>query len=201
MLLGRARMQPGDNVLIWGASGGLGVFAVQLCALAGANPIAVVSRDDKAELCRRLGASMIINRREYDLRRGPDESRRFGKKIRELTGGQDPDIVFEHVGAETFPTSVLVCKRFGKVVICGATTGYKLEFDVRYLWMRQKEILGSHFSNAFQADRANKLVIDGSIRPVLDEVYPFERTAEAHQRMTENQHKGKMAIRVQAPSG
>jgi crotonyl-CoA carboxylase/reductase len=85
-------------------------------------------------------------------------------------------------------------------VICAGTTGYNLDFDVRYLWMRQKEILGSHFSNAFQADRANKLVIDGSIRPVLDEVYPFERTAEAHQRMAENHHKGKMAIRVQASS-
>src|SRR5690606_6599704 len=200
MLLGRATMQPGDNVLVWGGSGGLGVFAIQPCALTGANPIAVVSREDKAELCRKLGARMIINRREFDFRKGPDESRRFGKKIRELTGGADPDIVFEHVGAETFPTSVLVCKKFGKVVICGATSGYKLEFDVRYLWMRQKEILGSHFSNAFQADKANKLVIDGRIRPVLDDVFPFEQTPAAHQRMADNQHKGKMAIRVQAPA-
>ena len=199
MLLGRANMQPGDNVLVWGGSGGLGVFAIQLCKLTGANPIAVVSRDDKAELCRRLGANMIINRREFDFSKGPEESRRFGKKIRELTGGCDPDIVFEHVGAETFPTSVLVAKKFGKVVICGATSGYQLTFDVRYLWMRQKEILGSHFSNAFQADKANKLIIDGRIQPVLDEIYDFEDTPLAHQRMADNQHKGKMAIRVQAP--
>ncbi len=198
MLLGRANMQPGDNVLVWGASGGLGVFAIQLACITGANPIAVVSRDDKAALCRQLGAKMIIDRREFDFSKGPDESRRFGKRIRELTGGQDPDIVFEHVGQETFATSVLVAKRFGKIVICGATTGFKLDFDVRYLWMRQKEIIGSHFSNAFQADRANRLVMEGRIRPVLDEVFDFGDTALAHQRMADNQHKGKMAIRVQA---
>lgn len=198
MLLHKGEMKPGDYVLVWGGSGGLGVFAIQLARLAGANPIAVVSRDDKAELCRSLGAEMIINRREFDFSKGPSESKRFGKKIRELTGGNDPDIVFEHVGAATFPTSVLVAKKFGKVVICGATSGYKLEFDVRYLWMRQKEIRGSHFSNAFEADRANRLIIEGRIHPVLDEVFAFEDTSLAHQRMADNLHKGKMAIRVQA---
>ena len=198
MLLGRADMKPGDNVLIWGASGGLGVFAVQLAKLTGANPIAVVSSDDKADLVRELGAEMIVDRREFDLSKGVPESRRFGKKIRELTGGDDPDIVFEHVGAYTFPTSVLVAKRFGTVVICGATSGYELNFDVRYLWMRQKNIIGSHFANSYQAMRANKLVHSKKIRPVLDEVYPFEETALAHQKMAENRHKGKMAIRVQA---
>lgn len=200
MLLGRARMMPGDNVLIWGASGGLGVFAIQLCRLAGANPIAVISREDKADLVRELGAEMIIDRREFDLDKGPSESRRFGKKIRELTGGHDPDIVFEHVGKYTFATSVLVAKRFGTIVICGATTGYDLNFDVRYLWMRQKSIIGSHFSNAFQADKANLLVHQKKIRPVLDEVFDFTDTARAHQLMADNRHKGKMAVRVQAPS-
>jgi crotonyl-CoA carboxylase/reductase len=201
MLIGRARMQPGDNVLVWGGSGGLGVFAIQLAKLVGANPIAVVSREDKAELCRSLGAELIINRTEFDFKKGMDESKRFGKKLRELTGGYDPDIVFEHVGALTFPTSVFVAKKFGTIVICGATTGYNLEFDVRYLWMRQKTILGSHFSNAFQADKANRLVDAGKIHPVLDEVFDFEDTALAHQRMADNQHKGKMAIRVQCPRG
>jgi crotonyl-CoA carboxylase/reductase len=200
MLLGRARMQAGDNVLIWGASGGLGVFAVQLAKLAGANPIAVVSREDKADLVRELGAELIIDRREFDLSKGTTESRRFGKKIRELTGGEDADIVFEHVGKYTFPTSVLVAKRFGTIVICGATTGYDLDFDVRYLWMRQKSIIGSHFANAFQAEKANKLVFAQKIRPVLDQTFNFEETAKAHQLMAENKHKGKMAVRVQAPA-
>jgi crotonyl-CoA carboxylase/reductase len=200
MLIGRAEMKPGDNVLIWGASGGLGVFAVQLALLAGANPIAVVSRDDKADLVRKLGATMVINRKEFDLTKGPSESKRFGKKIRELTGGEDADIVFEHVGEYTFPTSVLVARSFGKIVICGATTGYNLNFDVRYLWMRQKQIIGSHFANYFQAGKANKLVAAGKIQPVLDQVFDFEDTALAHQRMANNEHKGKMAIRIQAPA-
>jgi crotonyl-CoA carboxylase/reductase len=87
MLISQAQVKAGDNVLIWGASGGLGVFAVQLTRLVGGNPIAVVSSDDKAELVRSLGAEMVINRREFDLDKGMSETKRFGKKIRELTGG------------------------------------------------------------------------------------------------------------------
>jgi crotonyl-CoA carboxylase/reductase len=199
MLMDQARIEAGENVLVWGASGGLGVFAVQLCRLVGANPIAVVSRDDKADLVRSLGAEMVINRNEFDLDKGPAESRRFGKKIRELTGGEDVDVVFEHVGRYTFPTSVLIAKRFGRIVICGATSGYELTFDARYLWMRQKRIIGSHFANTFEAHKANKLIQQRKIKPVLDEVWEFEQTGEAHQAMAENRHKGKMAIRVQAP--
>ena len=143
---------------------------------------------------------MLIDRREFDFSKGQDESRRFGKKIRELTGGEDPNIVFEHVGKETFATSVLVAARFGKIVICGATSGYDLTFDVRHLWMRQKSIIGSHFANLNQAEKANKLVHEKKIRPVLDELYDFTDTPKAHQNMAANRHKGKMAIRVQAPS-
>jgi crotonyl-CoA carboxylase/reductase len=199
MLTGQAAVKAGDNVLVWGAGGGLGIFAVQLCRLMGANPIAVVSSDDKAAMVREFGATMVIDRRRFDLTNGCDGSRALGAEIRRLTGGKDPDIVFEHVGKETFRTSVLVAKRFGKIVICGATSGYDLDFDVRYLWMRQKSIIGSHFANAYQAERANRLVIEGKIKPVLDQVFAFERTADAHQVMAENGHKGKLAIRIQAP--
>jgi crotonyl-CoA carboxylase/reductase len=210
MLIGQAQMQPGDFVLVWGAAGGLGVFAVQLCKLMGAHPIAVISSPDKVDLVRSLGAEMFINRRDYDIAKRvgetPDqakhrleEMKRFGKEVRRLTGGKDPDIVFEHVGRETFPTSVFVAKRFGKIVICGATSGYDLEFDVRHLWMRQKSILGSHFANAYQAERANDLVLQGKIRPVLDQVLPFHEIPQAHQLMKENRHKGKIGIRIQAP--
>jgi crotonyl-CoA carboxylase/reductase len=210
MLVGQAQVKPGDNVLVWGAAGGLGIFAIQLCKVLGANPVAVVSSPDKIELVRGLGAEMIINRREFGFAKQPNETpeqvkkrteemRRFGGEIRRLTGGKDPDVVFEHVGAETFPTSVFVCKRFGKVVICGATSGFNLEFDVRYLWMRQKQILGSHFANAYQAERANELMMSGKVRPVLDQVFDFAETARAHQLMKDNKHKGKLGIRIQAP--
>jgi crotonyl-CoA carboxylase/reductase len=200
MLIGQAQLKAGDNVLVWGAAGGLGVFAIQLCKLVGANPIAVVGTPDKEQLVREFGATAVINRGKYDFSKGTEASRAFGSEIRKLTGGKDPDIVFEHVGKETFPTSVLVAKKFGKIVICGATSGYDLTFDVRYLWMRQKQIIGSHFANAYQAERANRLVMEGKIKPVLDKVYPFAETAEAHQLMAENKHKGKLAIRIQAPA-
>jgi crotonyl-CoA carboxylase/reductase len=125
------------------------------------------------------------------------ESRRFCKAVEGLLGGQ-PDIVFEHVGKATFPTSVLAVKPFGKVVICGATSGYQLDFDVRYLWMRQKEIVGSHFANAWEANKANQLIDESKIRPVLWQTMGFEGVAEAHQLLRENKHLGKIAILVGA---
>jgi crotonyl-CoA carboxylase/reductase len=210
MLVHRAEVTAGDNVLVWGAAGGLGVFAVQICKMLGANPIAIVGGKDKVELVKSLGASAIIDRNEFpDLMYMPPETperlkarteatKKFGKRVRELTGGKDVDVVFEHVGQQTFPTSVFLAKKFGKIVICGATTGFNLEFDVRHLWMRQKAILGSHFANAYQAERANQLVHEGKIRPVLDQVFPFEKTAYAHALMAQNKHKGKMGIAVQA---
>jgi crotonyl-CoA carboxylase/reductase len=197
MLVDQAQVKPGDHVLVWGAAGGLGVFAIQLCRLIGANAIAVIGSMDKEPLVREFGATHVIDRSRFDLAAGA--CKELGKEIRRLTGGRDPDVVFEHVGKETFPTSVLVCKKFGTVVICGATSGYDLSFDVRYLWMRQKSIVGSHFANAHQCERANRLVLEGKIKPVLDKVFPFERTAEAHQLMADNRHRGKMGIRVQAP--
>jgi crotonyl-CoA carboxylase/reductase len=208
MLVTQANMQAGDNVLVWGAAGGLGIFAVQLCKLYGANPIAVVSSKEKEELVRSLGADMVINRREFDFSKitnGAEaeklaEQRRFGKAIRDRTGGKDPDIVFEHVGRDTFSTSVFVTKKFGKVVICGATSGYELDFDVRYLWMRQKSILGSHFANAYEANRANDLILAGKIHPVVDDVFEFEQTAHDHLLMDDNKHMVKLVIRVQAPA-
>jgi crotonyl-CoA carboxylase/reductase len=209
MLINQCKLQPGHRVLIWGAAGGLGVFATQLCKITGAQAVGVVSSEEKGQLVKELGAVDFVDRNEFSgmMRRGgesPDEekarfkeSRRFSKHVAELLGGQ-PDIVFEHVGQATFPTSVLACKPFGKVVICGATSGYNLDFDVRYLWMRQKSIIGSHFANAYEAYKANELIEHGLIRPVLWKTLPFEDVAKAHQLMRENKHLGKMAILVGA---
>jgi crotonyl-CoA carboxylase/reductase len=209
MLIDRCGLQAGHNVLIWGAAGGLGVFATQLCAATGANAVGVVSSDEKGELTKELGAVDYINRREFAgmMRKGgesPEEeqgrfkvSRAFTKRVKEILGDA-PDIVFEHVGQATFPTSVLVVKPFGKVVICGATSGYNLDFDVRYLWMRQKEILGSHFANAYECMRANRLMAEGKIRPVLWQAMGFEGVPEAHQLLHENKHLGKISIMVGA---
>jgi crotonyl-CoA carboxylase/reductase len=208
MLLDRAKLQGGDKVLIWGAAGGLGVFATQLVKMAGGKSVGVVSSDEKGELVKRLGAEDYINRGDYKLqRRGGEspeeekarfkESRRFSNDVAEILGGA-PDIVFEHVGKATFPTSVLAAKTFGKIVICGATSGYQLDFDVRYLWMRQKEILGSHFANAWEATKANALIDDGLISPVLWQTMGFEAVPHAHQMLRDNKHLGKIAILVGA---
>jgi crotonyl-CoA carboxylase/reductase len=211
MLVDQARLQEGHRVLIWGAAGGLGVFATQLCALSGADCLGVVSSADKGELVKSLGAVDYIDRNEFAgmMRTGDEdfdqekarfkESRRFCKAVAEKLGGE-PDIVFEHVGRATFPTSVLVVKPFGTVVICGATSGHTLDFDVRYLWMRQKRIIGSHFANAWECHRANELIEAGKVRPVLWRTLGFDQVAEAHQLMYENKHLGKIAILVGAES-
>ena len=173
MLITQCDLQAGQRVLIWGAAGGLGVFATQLCAMAGAHAVGVVSSAEKGELVKQLGAVDYIDRNEFAgmMRKGgesPEEekerfkvSRAFSKRVKEILGDQ-PDIVFEHVGQATFPTSVFTVKPFGKVVICAGTTGFNLDFDVRYLWMRQKQIIGSHFANAYECNKANELIESGA---------------------------------------
>ncbi len=213
MLVSQCKLQAGHNVLVWGAAGGLGVFAVQLCKAAGANAVGVVSSDEKGELVKQLGAVAYLNRNEFGEMMRTEEnltdpakekerftaSRAFAKRVKEILGDA-PDIVFEHVGRETFPTSVFVCKPFGKVVICGATSGFRLDFDARYLWMRQKQIIGSHFANAYQCMKANQLMVEGKIRPVIWRTMGFDEVPSAHQLMYENKHLGKIAILVGAES-
>ncbi len=209
MLMTQCEMQAGAKVLIWGAAGGLGVFATQLCALAGAQAVGVVSSDDKGELVKSLGAVDYVHREEFKgmMRTGGETAdeelarvkvaRAFSKRIQGILGDQ-PDVVFEHVGKATFPTSVFCAKPFGKIVICAGTTGYDLDFDVRYLWMRQKQIIGSHFANAWECNKANELIEQGRVRPVLWRTMPFEGVGDAHQLMRDNQHLGKIAILVGA---
>ena len=209
MLIDQCKLQAGHRVLIWGAAGGLGVFATQLCATAGAECVGVVSSEDKGRLVMELGATGYIDRNEYAgmMRKGGEspeeekarfaESRRFAKAVKQILGDA-PDIVFEHVGKATFPTSVFTAKPFGKVVICAGTTGYNLDFDVRHLWMRQKQIIGSHFANAYESMKANHLIEQGKIRPVLWRTLGFDGVPEAHQLMKDNKHLGKIAILVGA---
>ena len=209
MLIKQTQLQAGHRVLVWGAAGGLGVFALQLCQLAGADAVGVVSSAEKGALVEQLGARGYIDRSDYAgmMRRGDETdeeekarfavTREFAKHVRRVLGDA-PDVVFEHVGRATFPTSVFTVKPFGKIVICGATSGYDLDFDVRYLWMRQKEILGSHFANAYECTRANELIEQGKVRPVLWRTMGFDQVAEAHQLMHENKHAGKIAVLVGA---
>ncbi len=206
-------LRPGQNVLVWGASGGLGSFAVQLCATAGANAIGVVSEDDKRDFVMQLGAKGTINRKDFkcwgqlpkvgtpEYAEWFKEVRKFGAAIWEHTGkGNNVDIVFEHPGEATFPVSVFVVKRGGMVVICAGTTGYNLTMDARYLWMHQKRVQGSHFANLLQASQANKLMVERRIDPCMSEVFPWTDIPKAHMRMWKNEHRpGNMAVLVSAP--
>ncbi len=206
-------LRPGHNVLVWGASGGLGSMAVQLCATAGANAIGVVSEDDKRDFVMSLGAKGVINRKDYDCwgelppvtGEGYGEylkkTKEFGKAIWDITGkGVDVDFVFEHPGQATFPVSCFVVKRGGMVVFCAGTTGYNITFDARFVWMRQKRIQGSHFAHLKQASQANKLMIERRIDPCMSEVYSWDDIPQAHMRMLNNEHSpGNMAVLVSAP--
>ncbi|BAJ32799.1 MULTISPECIES: crotonyl-CoA carboxylase/reductase [Kitasatospora] len=202
-----AGLKQGDNVLIWGASGGLGSYATQLALAGGATPICVVSNPRKAEVCRSMGAEAIIDRSAEDYRfwkdehhQDPREWKRFGARIRELTGGEDVDIVFEHPGRETFGASVYVTRKGGTIVTCASTSGYLHQYDNRYLWMSLKRIVGSHFANYREAWEANRLVAKGKIHPTLSKVYPLEETGQAAFEVHQNLHQGKVGVLGLAPT-
>ncbi|MEU9448694.1 crotonyl-CoA carboxylase/reductase [Streptomyces sp. NPDC048277] len=201
-----ARMKQGDNVLIWGASGGLGSYATQLALAGGATPVCVVSSERKAAVCRSMGAELIIDRSAEDYRfwkdahtQNPGEWKRFGRRIRELTGGEDVDIVFEHPGRETFGASVYVARKGGTIVTCASTSGYEHTYDNRYLWMSLKRIIGSHFANYREAWEANRLIAKGRIHPTLSKVYPLEDTGQATYDVHRGLHQGKVGVLCLAP--
>jgi crotonyl-CoA reductase len=201
-----ADVKQGDVVLIWGASGGLGSYATQFALNGGAIPVCVVSSEKKADICRKMGAELIIDRSAEDYRfwkdehtQDPKEWKRFGSRIRELTGGDDPEIVFEHPGRETFGASVFVAKRGGTIVTCASTSGYMHSYDNRYLWMNLKRIIGSHFANYREAWEANRLIAKGKIHPTLSRVYPLEQTGQAAYDVHRNVHQGKVGVLCLAP--
>ena len=202
-----AGMKQGDVVLIWGASGGLGSYATQYAVNGGAIPVCVVSSPAKAELCRAMGAEFIIDRSAEDYRfwkdentQDPKEWQRLGKRIRELTGGDDADIVFEHPGRETFGASVYVTRRGGTIATCASTSGYMHEYDNRYLWMSLKRIIGSHFANYREAHEANRLIAKGMVHPTLSKSFPLEQAGQAAFEVHRNAHQGKVGVLCLAPS-
>jgi crotonyl-CoA reductase len=200
-----AAMKQGDVVLIWGASGGLGGYATQYALNGGAIPVCVVSSPEKAEICRSMGAELIIDRNAEGYQfwdgdtQNPKEWKRFGAKIRELTGGEDVDIVFEHPGRETFGASVYVTKRGGIITTCASTSGYMHEYDNRYLWMNLKRIVSSHFANYKESWEANRLIAKGMIHPTLSRVYPLAETGQAAYDVHKNLHQGKVGVLCLAP--
>ncbi len=191
------RVRAGDVVLVWGGAGGLGCFAIQLARLAGALPVAVVSSPSRGEYCESLGAVGYIDRTRFehwglltsDEGNDPDSgwlpgARAFGRAIWEAVGEKrNPRLVVEHPGAVTLPTSCYVCDRGGMVVLCAATTGATATLDLRYHWMQQKRLQGSHYADDAECQAVNRLVDEGRLDPCVTSVFPFEDVGTAHQRM------------------
>ncbi|MBV8526964.1 MAG: crotonyl-CoA carboxylase/reductase [Candidatus Dormibacteraeota bacterium] len=206
-------VRPNDVVLVWGGSGGLGSQAVQIVRALGGIPIAVTSGPERGEFAMRLGAHGYLDRRDFThwgaLPDWRDDNaynewakgaRAFGKAFWDVLGERrNPRIVFEHPGESTIPTSIFVCDNGGMVVICAGTTGYLAAVDLRYLWMRQKRLQGSHFANDEQCAAFNEMVARGEVDPCLSRTFAFEDVGVAHQLMYENKHpEGNMAVLVGA---
>jgi crotonyl-CoA reductase len=198
-----ARMKQGDIVLIWGATGGLGSYAVQLVRNGGGVPVGVVNSEDKARLLRSLGCDAVINRQEIldgddSLLQRAEGWKKMGRAIRDAVG-EDPHIVFEHVGRATFPASVFLVRRGGTVVTCGSSTGYEHTYDNRYLWMRLKRIIGSHGANLHEQCEVNRLIAMGGVVPALSTTFPLQEVGAAARSVQANQHIGKVGVLCLAP--
>jgi len=200
-----ADLTQGEAVLIWGATGGIGGYAVQYVLNGGGTPVGVVSSENKVAMLKEMGCEAVINRKEKDYQFWADEFhqdekewRRLGKDIRGLIG-RDVDTVFEHPGRQTFGASVFVTARGGKIVTCAATSGYMIEYDNRHLWMKLKRIIASHFANYKEAWAANQLICEGKIQPMLSKVFSLEDTGEAAWQVHKNLHEGKLGILCLAP--
>ena len=200
------RMKQGDTVLVWGATGGLGGYAIQLVLNGGGIPDRCgVTRPRRPSCCTRWACEAVIDRKAENYRFWSDEHtqderewRRFGKRIRDLVG-DDPDIVFEHPGRQTMGASVFAAKRGGTVVTCAATSGYMIEYDNRHLWMKLKRIVSSHFANYPEAWEMNKLIDRGAIHPILSAVHDLDHVGEAANQVHHNQHEGKLGVSAASP--
>jgi crotonyl-CoA reductase len=195
-----AGMKQGQIVLIWGAAGGIGSYAVQYALNGGAYPVAVVSNPARAKLVREMGCEWVIDRTAEGFRFWDGDRidshglRGLRDCIRSLTGGDDPDIVFEHPGRDTFAASVFVAKRGGVVCTCASSSGFLHTYDNRYLWMNLKKIIGTHCANYQESAEANRLLMRGAIYPTLSRTYALSDVAEAAEQVQLNACDGKVGV-------
>jgi NADPH:quinone reductase-like Zn-dependent oxidoreductase len=186
MLVGRARLQPGEDVLVLGAGSGVGSAAVQIAKFLGARVIATAGSDEKLAKARELGADETINHRTQKIR---DE-------VRRITGKRGVDVVFEHVGTATWDESLASLAAGGRLVTCGATTGYDAKLDLRFLFSRQLSLLGSYMGEKGELYTLLKLVAAGRLKPVVDRTFPLSACAEAHAYLEAGKQFGKVVLSV-----
>jgi len=184
MLVRRANLQAGETVLIWGATSGVGSMAIQIAKALNAKVIAVAGTDEKCQLARSLGADEVLN---YTSQTVPT-------MVKELTSGIGVDVVFDHVGTATWKASLSSLAKGGRLVTCGATTGSRVELDIRHLFYKQQTILGSTMGDSASMDAVMKLVKERAVKPVVDRIFSFQDVQLAHQYLETNTQQGKVIL-------
>ena len=186
MVVRKANVRPGQTVLVQAAGSGVSSAAIQLCKMLGAQVIATTGTPEKAERARALGADHVIDYSKED----------FVKRVREITQRRGADAVIEHVGGEVFEKSILAAAWGGRVVTCGATTGFFPRVDLRQIFFRQVEVLGSTMGSRKDLFDVLELVSQKKLRPVVDRVLPLWQAAEAHRVLEERKAFGKVVLSV-----
>jgi len=186
MLLARAELQPGEDVLILGAGSGVGSAAIQIAKFFGARVIATAGSDEKLQKAKQLGADHLINHNTQKIR---DE-------VRRITNKRGVDVVFEHVGTATWDDSFASLAPGGRLVTCGATTGYDAKVDLRFLFSRQLSLLGSYMGTKSELHSVMRLVASGRFQPIVDRIFPLAACAEAHAYLESGSQFGKVVLAV-----
>jgi NADPH:quinone reductase-like Zn-dependent oxidoreductase len=186
MLLARAELQPGEDVLVLGAGSGVGSAAIQIAKFFGARVIATAGTDEKLQKAKQLGADHLINHKTQKIR---DE-------VRRITNKRGVDVVFEHVGTATWDDSLASLSAGGRLVTCGATTGHDAKIDLRFLFTRQLSLLGSYMGAKSELQTVMKLVAAGKLKPILDRVFPLGEAAAAHAHLESSSQFGKVVLKV-----
>ncbi|MHC4321088.1 MAG: zinc-binding dehydrogenase [Planctomycetota bacterium] len=184
MLKTRGDLATGETVLIHAAGSGIGSAAIQIARLSGADVITTVGSDRKLEKARELGADYVINHSKED----------FADKVNEFTDGKGVDLVFEHIGPETWEKSMLCLKRGGRIVTCGATSGPTVSLDIRFLFARQLSISGCYMGSRRELQMILKLIESGRLKPVVDSVFPLEDAVTAQTKMLDRKQFGKIVL-------
>lgn len=186
MLVTRAQLQRGETVLVHGAGSGIGSAAIQLCKYFGCTVVTTAGTDEKLDKARALGADHTINYRAHP---------KFHKEVRRLLG-RGVDVVFEHIGQATWTGSLASLEPTGRLVFCGTTTGPEVTMDLRFVFVRQLNILGSYMGAKAELVECLKLLETGALHPVLDTAYPLSEVRAAQERMISRNFFGKLAIQV-----
>ena len=186
MLTARARLQPGETVVVHAAGSGVSAAAIQIATHLGARVLTTAGTDDKCARGLALGAEEAVNYKEAD----------FAQEVRRWTDGRGVDVVVDHVGADTFAKSIRCLAKGGRYVTCGATSGYELKTDFRLIFFKSLSILGSTMGSGHELATVLSLVCSGRLRPVLDRVFPLDRVADAHRRLASREAFGKVVLTV-----